>query len=292
MRHRQVIAACAAFALFAICTTAKAADDRPCILAEAVAATAAAEFQGEEAFSTATLAELRTISAINDKAKLPNVPIKDQLSAADIRSFNAARAQMIRISMTRSAVSRNTRNVRLIEGLSYYTEILDLDHFDPSSVAKDDPRYFYFTVIYALREVQPNPPETTLPDPKNGCTMEAALSLLEHFNMQQMASQPTNKGVLDFIEDTRRLEQFLSVMRKSSELDQIDAANIHVDANGAPTKLEDSFTKWLQTQPSSSQKIGNTILQAVDRVLPSKSHYELDNQVAQTAQINAEYPAR
>jgi hypothetical protein len=107
--------------------------------------------------------------------------------------------------------------------------------------------------------------------------------------MQAMASDPTNKGILELILDTQRLEQLLSLMRKADELDRIDAAHMHVDATGDPIKLDDNFTIWLKTQPTSSQKIGNIILPAIDRAFPSKSHYEIDNQAAFAAQTNAEY---
>jgi len=287
--HKRALGFGFAAGFLAICTVARAAENRPCTPTEAMAATAAQEFEAQSRFAEATIASLQKMSAINAKATNPNKPIKDQLSPADIRTFNDARAEMIRIGMVQSAVSRNTRNMRLLEGGAQYAEIMDVDQFDTSTVPKTDPRAFYFTLIGALREAQPSPPETTLPDPRNGCTMEAALSLVEHFNMQQMASQPTNRGMLELILDIRRLEQFLSIMRKADELDQRDARNIHVDAIGNPVNLDDSFTKWLQTQPASSQKMGTVILRAVDATLPSKSNYDINRQAAQAAEINAEY---
>lgn len=110
--------------------------------------------------------------------------------------------------------------------------------------------------------------------------MEAALSLIEHFNMQQMASNPTDKGSLDMILDSRRLSQFLSVMRMARVLDEQDIAKMRLDAQGDPLPLDEAFSKWLTSQPKSSQQMGDTLLKAIDSTFPSKNHYELEHHSA------------
>lgn len=287
MNNRLGIAAAVVVGLCPLYSAAAAAD-RVCQPTEAVASVAQNERDAITASSTATEAPLKLMMAINSKATKPG-PIKDQISIADQHAFNEARAELIKIKMFRSAMSRDTRNMRLIDQLAEFDEIVDMDNFDISNIKDTDPRAFYFTLIAALREVQPTPKETTLPEYKGVCTMEAALSLTEHFNMQQMASHPTDKAMLNLILDTQRLEQLLAIMQKAKELDLRDAANIRLDAKDDP-QLDESFTKWLATQPTSSQKIGNVILRYIDTAWPSKSNYEMNREAAQTDQIKAEYP--
>lgn len=78
-------------------------------------------------------------------------------------------------------------------------------------------------------------------------------------------------------------------MRKADELDKLDVDNIRLNANGDLIQPEESFNKWLSTQPLSSQKIGNIILRAINDSLPSKSHYEIANYATRADQMNQEY---
>ncbi len=261
-----------------------------CTPTEAVSNSVDTEAATQLAASNASVTALQKMEAISDKAKIHNVAIKDQITASDQQAFNEARGQMIKIAMFKSAESRDVRNMRVLEQLSFYDEVINEDHFDFSTIKENDPRAFYFKVIGALREIQPNPPATTLPDAKGGCTMEAALSLIEHFNMNMMASDPTRQESLNTIQDTRRLEQLLAIMRKAKELDEEDASNIRLDASGDAIAPSGRFKKWLADQPASSQAMGNVVLDVLDQVLPSKSHYEIDDQAAQTDRIKAEYP--
>lgn len=98
------------------------------------------------------LEALDNMAALSEKAKLANVAIRDQLSAEDLMRFQVARADMIKINMFKSAESRNTRNMRLLDELARYAEIVDVDQFDPTTVKDTDPRHIYFLVLGALRD--------------------------------------------------------------------------------------------------------------------------------------------
>ena len=272
--------------LSAVCHPSVAAD-RPCTPTEAMAGAEAGDRKLDLDLSNQVGVSLGKLSAVNDRAKLPQIAIKDQLSAADIKAFNEARQEVIVAKLLQSAVSRNTRNMNILATLSGFDEIEDTYEFDTSKITTDDPRAFYFQIISALREAQPNPAEFNLPDPRGGCTMEAALSLIEHFNMQEMGVQPTNRDSLELILDTRRLELLLFVMRKAQEFDQFDA--LHIKWIGDNPQLGDSFTQWLSAQPKSSQVLGNIVLKYIDQKMPSMSNYEVNSQAKPNTEANSEY---
>jgi len=265
-----------------------AEENRLCLPTEAVADVENFSISSKADAATKIEKLLGEMGNINSKAKVPNEALGDQLSNKDKLQFERLRESYQLLRLQELILSTYLRDMHVISDLQNIAEIYDQYGIDQKGIPANSPILFYINVIGIIREFQPEPPEGTKPDLKNGCTMALALYIQEHISMDEMAKQPTNIGILNYITDIRRIETLMNVMSKQLEFNIEDLNDAHFQ--GDEPKFANRFSQWIKTQSKSTQSMSKIELY-LDAMLPANMSYQLWSESKRTAGITKDEPS-
>ena len=261
----------------------------PCLpsLAVADADSFQMQYQADHAKNTQAL---DAMAALTSKIKDKNRSIASQLTVAELQRFNDARHQLIAERFAGQVVSDYVRDVHIVAELLEVAEIDNLYGLQSDEANKLDPRLFYYTVLVGLRAMLPDPPAVKrLQTQEDGCVMHKAIVILEGFNMTEMAREPTNKGILNYILDIRRIGVLLDLSSKTLEYGISDSKTIKW--NGDVPTLALGYDKWLATQNQSVQLVSNKVVPFINASMPSKMHLKTTHDSKVAAGVIADGPA-
>ena len=270
------------FAALAISATCSA-EGRFCTPYEAIADVEdfRVKSEGEEAEKRASLLQ-RQSELLKELPQVPHVATKDLMSPEKAKEFNEISHKLVESGFLEGQFSNYVRDVHVIAELIFLAEMQDRFGIDRQKLEKEDPRLFYLEILDALRVAQPEPQEGYAPNKKDGCTIYNSLSLIEHFTMMEMARQPTNKGMLNLILDSRRIETLANISGNKLRTISDDVAKMKWSED--KPVIGDGFSTWVSGQSQSTQntvKIWNIF----GEYMPSRSDYEAVDRTKRAKQI-------
>ena len=225
-------------------------------------------------------------------ANLPNngKAIGTQLSPANLRKFNDLRHQLINLSYQQLLFSDYIRDVRVIASLLEFVHLTNLYNVNDQTMHPADPKRFLYTILSALRGLQPEPSPGKNPIPQKGCTIDLAADLEEDFAKIQLSKSPTDEATLRIIKDIRRARSLFLLASNRLKLSIQD--NDETKWNGEIPTMGSNFNNWLSRQPTSVKMVDEKIQGYINVLMPSDKAYETRQATTNADAATKEHPAR
>jgi hypothetical protein len=144
--------------------------ERRCTLQEVIGHLQFQSFERRAAIAEQTLPLLKTVEALNNKAKDPKKPIGEQLSIPDLEKFSRASQQMQTMQLTSLMESRRLRDLKAIERMA----ILADQEYRWTQTPKDGTDDAAYHSAYQVIKLVSKNLELSEPKTKQ-CTLEFAL---------------------------------------------------------------------------------------------------------------------
>ena len=164
------------------------------------------KFNGEQASKTIPYYE--ATSALTNKAKVPNLPMRDQLTMAEQTYFQFLREKTLQANGRELALSNYQRDVTAIGDMVKVADALRMG----SEFEEKDPRRFYSNILEFLRLMtSDDKPELIEYDEKNKCFIEAGIRhsgwMVAKIMVPTMSKEtPSAMAVLEEISEKYRID--------------------------------------------------------------------------------------
>jgi hypothetical protein len=123
------------------------------------------------------------MSEISSKSHDPNLPLKDQLSQADINAFQRLREQILALEGQEIVESGYLRDARVVSeaAKASFTEA------QGARIDEHDPSFFYYGIVLLMRVQHPaDNIKLTSPNNPKQCNVEAGLHFTEQLALKQL----------------------------------------------------------------------------------------------------------
>ena len=126
---------------------------------------------------------LAQMGKINSKAHDPNLPLKEQLSRADINVFQHLREQLLALEGQQIVESGYLRDARVISEAAK----ISFTEAQGATLDEHDPRFFYEGILLLMRVQHPaDNLKLTSPSSAKQCNVEAGLHFMEQLALRQL----------------------------------------------------------------------------------------------------------
>ncbi len=152
-----------------------------CELREVIARMQFESIEKAAAIAEQVLPVIKHLEELTNKAKKPDIPIKDQLSSEDIIKFTELSERIKTTNLAQLMESRRQRDLTVIEKM---TMIADREYRWNDHPAENDPDFIVYSALQLLRfTVKKN--DITVPAVQS-CTLDYALHLVENEGIEKL----------------------------------------------------------------------------------------------------------
>jgi hypothetical protein len=169
--------------IFTVAPSARAAgfSSGHCELRDVIARMKFESIERAAAIAEQVLPIIKQLEELTNKAKKPDIPIKDQLSSDDIIKFTELSERIKTTNLAQLMESRRERDLTVIEKM---TMIADRANRWNDHPAEDDPDFIVYSALQLLRvAVKKN--NITVPSTQS-CTLDYALHLIENEGIEKL----------------------------------------------------------------------------------------------------------
>jgi hypothetical protein len=233
---------------------------------------------------TALLKQAALIASLQNN----NRSVGAQLSPEASKVFEEQRRELVAIEAQGKVFSDYVRDVRAIAELIDFVKIMNRYDVTDQSMTPSDRNKFAYLVVMALRDMQPEPNPGEPVKISADCTISVALDSAEQFDLTQLSKYPTDERALRSVKDFRRLRTLSILASKRLELQLSDYGKI--TWNGDIPTVNESYDKWLSSQPTSFKTVDSKLWPAIRAVMASNKDYELSFKRRRVSEAAAEHP--
>jgi hypothetical protein len=256
-------------------------------------ATAVAEVVSTSVGFESNLANRSQTALLKQAALIAGLPnnnrsVGSQLSPEASKAFEEQRRELIAIEAQGKVFSDYVRDVKALAELIDFAKIMNQYDVTDQSMTQSDRNKFAYLVIMALREMQPEPTSGEPMKRSAECTISVALDLAEQFELTQLSKYPTDERTLRSVKDLRRLRTLSVLASKRLELQLSDYGKI--TWNGDVPTVNESYDKWLSSQPTSFKTVDSKLWPVIRAVMASNKDYELSFKRKRVSEASAEHP--